>query len=413
MNKFYIQIVFFLLSIFICVNNKTLATGLTPKEQNNKTRVNVLTPKEHNNKTLATNLASREQIDKILATELTPREKCNKILDAMQKAVEQNKGPRVNVLTPKEHNNKTLATGLTPREQINKLYDTGVTPGEQSNKLFDAMLPPEELNKRNREYALSLEFHAKLAADTRKKIYIKNKDLLCTNPNEIANAEKFMNEAVTQLEHHITNIDGYKLRKYTENFHVSLLTKKHEDTIIQKINLKYHHVHKYNEITNIFWDPALANDLNNGDVQRKIVRVYNPNLVMIQQRYKSWFGGREKYFYALAKKVRISEEKTIIVMASVNINDGHPSKKEYKNKIIENVNVFRTQINSEDDIRNGKLKKTFANITGYLIEKMRSYVNVIYLESIDEHTSKYQKLILEKALNKFFNYEDDKLYIYP
>ncbi|CAD2096512.1 fam-a protein, fragment [Plasmodium vinckei brucechwatti] len=36
MNKFYIQIVFFLLSIFIYTNNKTLATKPTPREQINK-----------------------------------------------------------------------------------------------------------------------------------------------------------------------------------------------------------------------------------------------------------------------------------------------------------------------------------------------------------------------------------------
>ncbi|CAD2099492.1 fam-a protein, fragment [Plasmodium vinckei petteri] len=92
MNKFYIQIVFFLLSIFICVNNITLATVPTPKEQNNK----------------------------------------------------------------------TLPTGVSQREQIDKLYDIGLTPGEESIKLFDAVLPPEELNKRNREYALSLKDHIRI-----------------------------------------------------------------------------------------------------------------------------------------------------------------------------------------------------------------------------------------------------------
>ncbi|CAD2102058.1 fam-a protein [Plasmodium vinckei] len=60
---------------------------------------------------------------------------------------------------------------------------------------------------------------------------------------------------------------------------------------------------------------------------------------------------------------------TIIVMASADINDHNPSSKKFKNTIIENVNLFKADIDSEDDIRNGKLRKTFVNIAGYLIKK--------------------------------------------
>ncbi|SCL93497.1 Acidic phosphoprotein precursor PCEMA1, putative, partial [Plasmodium chabaudi adami] len=119
----------------------------------------------------------------------------------------------------------------------------------------------------------------------------------------------------------------------------------------------------------------------------KITRVYNPNLVIIQQRYKDSVFGRRKYFYALAKKAQISKDKTIIVMTSANIIDHHPSDKEYKNKIIESANLFTTEINSEEDIRKGKLNKAFLNIGGYLIEKKDKYVNVTYIESIDENGS--------------------------
>ncbi|CAD2106493.1 fam-a protein [Plasmodium vinckei brucechwatti] len=245
---------------------------------------------------------------------------------------------------------------------------------------------------------------------TPEEIYKKNKGLLCTNSNETINAAELMKEAVTQLENHIKSKEGYKLRNYSPHNNFTVCSKKHEGAIVQRINFQYYLMNKYNEIINMLWDPVLANDFNNGDVQRKIVRVYNPNLVMIQQRYKNRFDRREKYFYAIATKAQISEDKTIIVMASANINDGHPSKKEYKNKIIESANSFKTSINSEDDIRNGKLKKTFVNITGYLIEKNTSHVNITYLESIDGHTSKYQELIVEKALDKFFDYQNEKIY---
>ncbi|CAD2107821.1 fam-a protein [Plasmodium vinckei] len=202
---------------------------------------------------------------------------------------------------------------------------------------------------------------------TPEQIYIQNNHLLCTNSTETINAEKLMNEAATQLEHHSKNKEGYKLRIPYIDSNTNFSIKKHEGTIVQRMNFKYYLSSKYNAIINMLWDPALANDFNNGSVKRKIVRVYSPNLVMIQQRYKNSTFGRWKYFYALAAKV---------------------------------------DINSEDDIRSGKLKKTFVNITGYLLEKTSAYVNITYLESIDGHTSNYQKFILEKTLNKFFHYKN-------
>ncbi|CAD2110864.1 fam-a protein [Plasmodium vinckei petteri] len=311
MNKFYIQIVFFLLSIFICVNNITLATVPTPKKKDNKTIATVPTPKKKDNKTLAT------------------------------------------------------------------APDIGIARNIKPKKCWD----------------------------TPKEIYEKNKDLLCTNPNEIAIAVKLMNEAARHLEHHATCKDGYKPRRWNWELNNVLFKKKHGNTVVQKMNVKYYHVHTYNEITNILWDPALANKFNNGSVKRKIVRVYNPNLVMIEQSYKSWFGIRQKYFYALAAKFDISEEKTIIVMTSPNINDRNSkNKKQYLNPIIENANVFKTQINSEHDNRNGIWKKTFVNIAGYLLEKTSAYINITYLESIDGHTSKYKDLINVRNLNNFFHY---------
>ncbi|EUD69585.1 hypothetical protein YYG_05201 [Plasmodium vinckei petteri] len=222
---------------------------------------------------------------------------------------------------------------------------------------------------------------SKKHCDTPEEIYEKNKELLCTNPNEITNAVKVMNEAVTDLEYHATTEDCYEVWKENPYFNNIFCIKKYGDTYVQRINLKYYHPQKYNEIINMLWDPALANYFNPGSVKRKIVRVYNPNLVMIQQRYKKSDLYNEKYFYALARKVDISEEKTIIVMTSANINDHYPYEKEYKNKIIGSANLFKTQINSEYDIRIGRLIKTFVNIAGYIVEKKKNCVDITYLES--------------------------------
>ncbi|SCL86929.1 Acidic phosphoprotein precursor PCEMA1, putative, partial [Plasmodium chabaudi adami] len=221
---------------------------------------------------------------------------------------------------------------------------------------------------------------------TSEEIYEKNKHLLCTNPEETKEAEKLMNEAVGHLEQYATSIDGYEsLGKSYDNV-VRYYKKKNEDhTDVLKANLTFEDPNKYDALLGILWDPDCDNLFNNGFV--KIARVYNPNLVMIQQRYKKGVMSRQKYFYALLKKARISEDATIIVMTSANINDHNPSKNEYKNTIIENANLFTTDIDSEDDIRKGKLKKVFVNIAGYLIENKNNHINITYVESINGHAS--------------------------
>ncbi|EUD70729.1 hypothetical protein YYG_03851 [Plasmodium vinckei petteri] len=219
--------------------------------------------------------------------------------------------------------------------------------------------------------------------DSSEEIYEKNKDLLCTDPKETKNAEEFMNEAVKQLEIHATDIHSYKICESSTNPDLNLYKKKLENkTEIEKIEYPVCGSNEHNEVINELWDPNHPNPFNTGDV--KIVRVYNPNLVMIQQRYKKEFGSSQKYFYALATKVQISEYTTIIAYASANINDHNPSKKQYENKIVQKANSFKTNINSEEDIRKGKLRKTFVNLAGYHIQNHKSGATIIYIESVSD-----------------------------
>ncbi|CAD2086353.1 fam-a protein [Plasmodium vinckei lentum] len=213
-------------------------------------------------------------------------------------------------------------------------------------------------------------------------IYQKHKHLLYTDPDETIKASELMNEAVEHLEYHATSEDGYKLCRNYPNISLSYYKKKHEGrTNVLKVNLIICGSYVYNEVINMLWDPDRAKFFDIGFVKRKFARVYNPNIVIMQQRCKYWCMGRQEYFYALAAKAQKSENKTIIVMTSANINDHNPSKKKYQNRIIENANLFKTDIDSEDDIRKGKLKKTFVNIAGYLIQKKDNHVDVIYVES--------------------------------
>ncbi|VTZ71630.1 fam-a protein [Plasmodium yoelii] len=230
---------------------------------------------------------------------------------------------------------------------------------------------------------------------TPEEIYEKNKHLLCTNSEEIIQAGEVVNEAVSQLEYHAISMDGYEFFNNNPNSSMPFYNKKHQDYInIEKIHFKVDDPDDYNEVINMLWDPDYAIFFNTDFV--KITRVYNPNLVMIQQRYKKKFGRRQRYFYALATKVEISENKTIVVMSSANINDHNPSNKEYKNEIVKSANLFKTDIDSEEDIRKGKLKKMFANLIGYLIEKRDRYIHIIYVGSIERHSYGFLKALLEK-----------------
>ncbi|CAD2095747.1 fam-a protein [Plasmodium vinckei] len=242
---------------------------------------------------------------------------------------------------------------------------------------------------------------SKKYCSTPKEVYEKNKHLLCTDPEETVEAHKLMNEAVKCLEQHAKSTDDYKSCRTDPSLRMSLYKKKHKDEVdIEQIHYTVYDVDKYYEIINEIWNPKHDSPFNNGSV--KIARVYDPSLVMIQQRYEKPLIGRQKYFYALLKKTQISKDITIIVMTSANINDHNPSNREYKNPILKNAESFTTDINSEEDIREGKLTRTFVNIAGYIIHRRNTTVDIIYIESIDGHTNIYQEFIIGKLFNYYF-----------
>ncbi|CAD2085963.1 fam-a protein [Plasmodium vinckei lentum] len=245
-----------------------------------------------------------------------------------------------------------------------------------NNKAFAAELAPEIATTSERP----------CRCVTAKEIYERNKDLLCTNPKETKEAEELMNEAVKQLRYHATNTSDYELCAANVYPDANLYKKHLENhTPVEKVEYSVFGSYKYNKIINEIWNPDHTNFLNPGDV--KIARVYNPNLVLIQQRYTKEFGSSQKYFYALATKVQISENTTIIAYTSANINDHNPSTEKYENTIIQKANLFKTDVNSEEDIREGQLIKTFVNLAGYYIQKRGNCVDITYVESIDGHAS--------------------------
>ncbi|CAD2096527.1 fam-a protein [Plasmodium vinckei brucechwatti] len=227
---------------------------------------------------------------------------------------------------------------------------------------------------------------------TPEEIFKENDKFLCENSEETINAAKLMDEAVVHLAYHAANNDDSKSCKSdTKSSSLSCEKKYEKPANLLIANRKFHHFNAYNDIINMIWNPNPVKFYINEsaifckeNINRKIVRVYDPNLIMIQQRGKKGPNGGQKYFYALAKKADISEDKTIIVMTSVNTNDQDSSNEEHKNTIIENANLFKTDIESEKDIKQRNFKKVFVNIAGYLIEKIKNDIHITYIESIDE-----------------------------
>ncbi|EAA16643.1 hypothetical protein [Plasmodium yoelii yoelii] len=129
----------------------------------------------------------------------------------------------------------------------------------------------------------------------------------------------------------------------------------------------------------------------------KVARSYNQNLLMILKFYKNNMLSSPRYFHALAKKAQISENTTIIVMASGNINDNNLfNRKIYKNKLLKSMNSFETSIDLDDDIKNRYFKKTFVNLCGYMITKKPNHVNVTFINSVPNIQIEYH--------NNFINF---------
>ncbi|SCL98033.1 fam-a protein, partial [Plasmodium chabaudi adami] len=248
-----------------------------------------------------------------------------------------------------------------------------------NNKTLAADLAP------GKDATPELTYHCLISEE----IYEKNKHLLCTNPEEIVEASELMKEAVAQFNYFTTSKDDYKFCGSFYLCHPFFCEKKHQDyTYVKKNEYTIDDPDMYNEIIKMLWDPEYANLINKGSIIRKITRVYNKNLVMIQQRYKDSSSDNWKYFYALATIADVSEGTTVIVIVSADINDHNSKdKRSYRNKVIEKANLFKTDIDSENDIRKGKLKKTFVNIAGYHVEKKNNYVNFTYIDSVDCYAS--------------------------
>ncbi|SCM07072.1 fam-a protein [Plasmodium chabaudi adami] len=217
--------------------------------------------------------------------------------------------------------------------------------------------------------------------------------LICTNPDEIEQAEKLMVEAIEKLQEHAIHSNDYELyHPYDEDTNVYY--KKHKHLDIQKIDTKIYNPDKYEEVIDTLF--TLDGDIYGGAVvvKGKIVREYNPNLVMIQRRHIDVPNDFEGYYYAIAGKYQVSEDTTVIALTSANINDHNERDQNvYRNYIVESANSFETEVDSEKYIRKGLLNKMYINLSGYIIKKKSQYIQVTSIHSMEMDTRNAPKLI--------------------
>ncbi|VEV55842.1 fam-a protein [Plasmodium vinckei vinckei] len=208
-------------------------------------------------------------------------------------------------------------------------------------------------------------------------IYEQNKRRLCTDYSETIQANDLMGKAVAHLLYYANIREPYTLYREYDSGATLYSMRAQDDSSIDKLHLKVSHPNKYHEIINTLWSSNICKD------SEKIVRVYDPNLVMVQHRIKNDIRSFQGYFYALSAKAEISRDTTIIVYASANINDHNSlNQNPCTNTILKEANSFKTDINSEMDIRNGELSKLFVNLSGYLIKKNSDHIDLIYINSM-------------------------------
>ncbi|CDU19940.1 fam-a protein [Plasmodium yoelii] len=225
------------------------------------------------------------------------------------------------------------------------------------------------------------------------------------DPEEAKQASAIMSEALAIAQKHAEHTDDYE--EYSkEDDGTILYFKKVNNVEIGKIELTIPNPNNYNDVVNMLWDPNGAKNFDDKFIKGSIPRVYNPNLVIIQQRYKSLMMSWQRYYHALANKVELSKDQTALILVSSNMNDHDGgNNKKYVNPIVESANSFKPDIDSEEDIRNGDLYKMYVHLVAVFIKKEADCVKVTYISSIEPNAPSFvpskivKKILVKKILN--------------
>ncbi|CAD2095843.1 fam-a protein [Plasmodium vinckei petteri] len=209
--------------------------------------------------------------------------------------------------------------------------------------------------------------------------------MLCSDPDETEIAIKHANDAVTLLlKLYDSSIDDYSLF-FTQNENATIYSKKHGNVDIRRFHATIPSAIKYSNVIKKLWDFDDTQKLDAKFINGNVVRVYSKNLIMMEQSSIAHTHSSPRKKYAIAAKVKVSNDTTVILCPSRTLNhlclsDEKPNMK----KILENTRSIEIGIDAEE-----ALTKLGTNIAGFIIKKIGNNVEVTYINSIydDGHSA--------------------------
>ncbi|CAD2103342.1 hypothetical protein YYG_02900 [Plasmodium vinckei petteri] len=205
-------------------------------------------------------------------------------------------------------------------------------------------------------------------------LYKNNQHLLCHDPEEIEKVGKLMSGAAALLQKHLTSDDYYRTDLSREG---TRILRRQKETDIGKFCVTIEHPDKYDEIKTTIWNPNGAQNMDPSFLTGQVVRLYSPNLMMIQQCYTSGGHSSVKYFHYLAQKIEVSKDKTIMVYLSTHTADINDSIEANMGALLDIAYSLEPGCDYEEEF-----KKNYVNLSGYDINKDDTKIDITYFDSI-------------------------------
>ncbi|GAW82450.1 fam-a protein [Plasmodium gonderi] len=212
------------------------------------------------------------------------------------------------------------------------------------------------------------------------------KHLFCENEEEIKKVNEIIEETDQVLYNFASNKEGYtKYSSLDDESH--LYFKKVNNVDVGKLTLIFRDCTKLEKLIQIIWDENGTKKFDPHFIEGKILRVYNKDLILLQQSYKGTLGNEGRYFYILAHKKKLNKDTYLIACASVNVNDNKKNQSSFKNPFISSASSFSLNIECDEQIKSSSLRKMFINVSGYYIKREDTCLNCTYISSIELDTS--------------------------
>ncbi|VTZ70671.1 fam-a protein [Plasmodium chabaudi chabaudi] len=204
-------------------------------------------------------------------------------------------------------------------------------------------------------------------------------DMICENLEEASIALDHAKDSSTLLLKLAENMDGYSINP-SENENIPIYSKKIGNIDIGMIHVTIPSASKYTDVINTIWDYNDKQKVDDIFIIGYLARVYTPFLVIMEQSsiYKTIRNTRKRF--AVAAKIKVSNDTTVIVCPTRTINFfGTIVKKTNLIEFLENTKPIETYINAEK-----ALAKLGSNIAGYIIKHRDDNVEVTYINAICE-----------------------------